>query len=103
MPKTAVDPFFATNQEPISAARNGGVVTPSDTTDLAYVTSSLIVTIGSGGSGIAVIYANGTDQQSVTISLAPGSYQFQMQVRRVMATGTSLGSGGGVVAQWSQG
>ena len=101
MPKTAIDPFFGTNAEPISAARNGAAVTPSDTADLARVTSGMIVTIGSGGTGIAVIYANGGDQQPVTIPLAPGSYQFSMQVRRVMATGTSLGTGGAVVALWS--
>ena len=101
MSKTALDPFFATTNEPITAARMAAAVTPSDTTDLAQVTSSLIVTIGSGGSAIAVIFANGADSQPVTIPLAPGSYQFNMQVRRVMATGTTLGTGGGVVAQWS--
>jgi hypothetical protein len=101
MPKTAIDPFFATNIEPISAARNGAAVTPSDTADLARVTSSLIVTIGTGGSGITVIYANGSDQQPVTIPLGVGSYQLSMQVRRVMATNTSLGTGGGVTALWS--
>jgi hypothetical protein len=103
MTKTATDPFFGTNNEPISAARNGKLVTPSDTSDLGFVTSSLIVTIGSGGSALAVIYANGSDQESVTIPLAPGTYQLNMQVRRIMATGTVLGTGGGVVAQWSQG
>jgi len=101
MPKTAVDPFFASNIEPISAARSGVAVTPSDTTDLARVTSSLIVTVGTGGTGIAVIFANGADSQPITIPLAPGSYQFNAQVRRVMSTNTSLGSGGGVVALWS--
>jgi hypothetical protein len=101
MPKTAKDPFFGTTVEPISAARQGAAVTPSDTTDLAQVTSSLIVTVGTGGTGIAVIFANGSDQQAVTIPLAPGSYQLSAQVRRVMATGTALGTGGGVVALWS--
>ena len=101
MPKTALDPHFATTIEPITAARNAAAVSPSDTTDLAHVTSSLIVTIGSSGTGIAVIFANGADSQPVTIPLAPGSYQFNMQVRRVMATGTTLGTGGGVTALWS--
>lgn len=101
MAKTAADPFFATNAEPISAARNGAAITPSDTTDLARVTSSLIITVGTGGTGITVIYANGADSQPVTIPLSPGSYQLSMQVRRVMQTGTALGSGGGVVALWS--
>ena len=57
MPKTALDPFFGTNSEPISAARNGKAVTPSDTTDLARVTSKLVVSIGSTGTGITVIFA----------------------------------------------
>jgi hypothetical protein len=103
VPKTAADPLFATNIEPVTAARNGAAVAPSDITDLGYVTSSLIVTIGAGGTGIAVIFANGSDQQSVTIPLAVGSYQLNMQVRRVMATGTVLGTGGSVTALWSQG
>ncbi|SHG91046.1 spike base protein, RCAP_Rcc01079 family [Bradyrhizobium erythrophlei] len=103
MPKTAKDPLSGTTVEPIMAARNGAVVTPSDTEDLLNVTAGLIVTIGSGGTGIAVIFANGSDQQAVDIPLAVGTYQFNMQVRRVMATGTVLGTGGGVVALWSQG
>lgn len=102
MAKTAKDPFFGTTTEPVSAGRIGAAVTPNDTTDLAQVTSSLIVTIGSGGTGIAVLYANQPlDSSPVTIPLAVGTWQIQMQVRRVLATGTSLGTGGGVVAQWS--
>jgi hypothetical protein len=102
MGKTAIDPLFGTSRDPISAARKAAVVTPSDTVDLANVTSSLIVTIGSGGTGIAVIFANSlTDVEAVTIPLAPGTYQLQVQVRRVMATGTALGTGGGVTALWS--
>lgn len=102
MSKTAADPFFGTNVEPITAARRGAAVTPSDTEDLTHVTSSLIVTIGSGGTGIAVIFANSqTDAETVPISLAPGTYQLNMQVRRVMSTGSTLGTGGGVTAFWS--
>lgn len=102
MGKTALDPFAGTTVEPVSAGRMGIAVTPSDTVDLANVTSSLIVTIGSGGSSIAVLYANQPlDSRPVTIPLAAGTWQLQMQVRRIMATGTSLGTGGGVVAQWS--
>ena len=102
MSKTATDPFFATNAEPVTAGRKGAVVTPSDTADLPYVTSSLIVTTGAGATGIAVIFADGTDQQPVTIPLAPSNtIQLNMQVRRVMATNTALGTGGGVVACWS--
>src|ERR1700693_3804557 len=102
MPKSAADPLFATNIEPITAARKAAAVTPSDTNDLTQVSSSLIVTVGSGGTGITVNFANSqTDVETVFIALAPGSYQLSMQVRRIMATGTSLGTGGGVTALWS--
>jgi hypothetical protein len=102
MPKTAFDPLFATSIEPISAARKAAVVTPNDAADLSNVTSSLLVTVGSGGTGISVIFANDGDQNAVTIPLAPGSsYQLSMQIRRVMATNTNLGTGGGVTALWS--
>jgi hypothetical protein len=102
MAKTASDPLFGTTVEPIEAARRGAVVTPSDTTDLTNVTSTLIVTIGSGGTGITVLFANSaTDIDTVLIMLGPGTYQLNLQVRRVMATGTTLGTGGGVVALWS--
>jgi hypothetical protein len=98
----AVDPFFATNVEPIEAARRGLAVTPSDTTDLPNVTSTLIITIGSGGTGITVIFANSqTDTDTVFIALGVGTYQLNLQVRRVMATGTNLGTNGGVTALWS--
>jgi hypothetical protein len=96
MAKTALDPFFATSVDPIEAARRGAAVTPSDTTDLVHVTSTLIVTIVSGGTGITVIFAGAaTDTETCLITLAPGTYQLNLQVRRVMATGTALGTGGG--------
>jgi hypothetical protein len=60
----------------------------------------LIVAVGSGGTGIAVVFANGSDQQPVTIALTPGTCQLSVQVRRVMATSTNLGTGGGVTALW---
>lgn len=102
MGKTASDPFFGTNVEPITAARRGASVTPSDTADLLNVTSSLLVSIGEGGTGVAVIFANEQTDTAVTIiPLQQGSYQLNMQVRRVMATGTDFGSGGGAVALWS--
>lgn len=102
MPKTAADAFFATNQEPLVAARKGQAVTPNDTTDLPNVTSSLIVVIGTGGTGINVIFANSqTDVETVFIALGVGTYQLNLQVRRVMTTGTVLGTGGAVTALWS--
>jgi len=100
--KTALDPFSGGNNEPLLAARKGAAITPSDTVDLASVTSSLIVTIGAGGTGITVIFATSlTDVQTVLIVLAPGTYQLNLQVRRIMATGTALGTGGSVTALWS--
>ena len=102
MAKTATDAFFGTNREPLVAARRGLAVTPSDTNDLPSVTSSLIVLIGSGGTGITVIFGNSlTDVDTVFIALGPGTYQLNMQVRRVMATGTALGTGGAITALWS--
>jgi hypothetical protein len=102
MAKTALDPLFGTNIEPIEAARRGQVVTPSDTVDLPHVTSTLIVVIGTGGTGITVLFANSaTDVETVFIALGVGTYQINLQVRRVMATGTSLGTGGAVTALWS--
>jgi hypothetical protein len=102
MPKTAADPFAATNREPIVAARKAAVVTPNNTNDLGNVSSSLIVTIGTGGTGITVIFANSqTDTETVFIALGVGTYQLNLQVRRVMATGTALGTGGAVTALWS--
>jgi len=102
MPKTALDPLAATAREPIAAARKAAVVTPSDTTDLSNVSSSLIVVIGTGGTGITVIFANSlTDVETVFIALGVGTYQLSLQVRRVMATGTTLGTGGAVTALWS--
>jgi hypothetical protein len=100
--KTAADALMGTNIEPVEAARRGLAVTPNDTADLPSVTSSLIVVIGSGGTGVTVIFANSqTDTDTVFIALGVGTYQFNMQVRRIMATGTSLGTGGGVTALWS--
>ncbi len=102
MPKTAIDPFFATNAEPLSAARKAVAVTPSDTLDLPFVTSALFVTVGTGGTGIAVLMADAPDTAPITIPLVPGTYKLEIQVRRVMATGTVLGTGtSGVVAFWS--
>jgi hypothetical protein len=94
MPKTASDPYFGL----ATGGRNFAAVTPSDTADLAVVSTWLIVTIGSGGTGIAVLSPNAPDTAPVTIPLAVGTYKLPLQVRRVMATGTSLGTGGGVVA-----
>lgn len=102
MPKTAIDPLFATQRDPASAGRHGKVVTPNDTNDLTNVSSSLILTTGSSATGVTVIFADDADSQTTLIPLPSGiTVQLLMQVRRVMATGTNLGTGtSGVVASW---
>lgn len=100
MPTPANDPLKATQRDPVSAGRKAKSVTPDDVNDLSDVTSSMIVTIGTGGTGIAVIFADQGDQEAVTIPLGVGSYKLDMQVRRVMSSNTVLGTGGGVVALW---
>jgi|GEM_PF-2812741 len=101
MAKTANDPLFATQRDPASAGRHGKVVSPSDTQDLANVTSSIIVTTGANATGIAVIFADDADSQITTIALPAGvTVQLLMQVRRVMNTGTALGTGGAAIATW---
>ena len=97
MVKTASDPYFGL----ATGGRSFAAVAPSDTTDLLVVSTSLIVNIGSGGTGIAVIGANAPDTAPVTIPLAVGTHKLDLQVRRVMQTGTLLGTGGGVTALWS--
>jgi hypothetical protein len=97
MSKTALDPYFGL----ATGGRSFAAVTPSDISDLPVVSTSLIVTIGTGGTGIAVIAANAPDTAPVAIPLAVGTHKLDVQVRRVMATGTTLGTGGGVTALWS--
>lgn len=93
----ALDPYFGLS----TGGRSLAAVTPSDTSDLPVVSTSLIVTIGSGGTGITVIAANAPDTAPVNVPLAVGTHKLPLQVRRIMATGTALGTGGGVVALWS--
>ncbi|MCD9110271.1 spike base protein, RCAP_Rcc01079 family [Bradyrhizobium japonicum] len=102
MPKTANDPLFATQRDPASSGRHAKVVTPSDTIDLSDVTSNLIITTGTGATGIAVIFADDADSAPVTIPLPVGvCIQLQMQARRIMANGTNLGAApNGIVATW---
>ena len=99
MPKTARDPFFATLMGPdVIAGRHAAVVTADPNNDLPAVTRSLIVTIGSGGTGLTVILADDADSQPVTIPLALGTFQLNIQARRVSAA--TLGTGGAIVATW---
>jgi hypothetical protein len=100
MPKTANDPFFGTSAEPNFGGRRAFIATPSDTTDFPNVVKQLLVNIGATGTGIAIILADDPDYSPITITLPVGFYQFAFQVRRLMATGTALGTGGQVTAIW---
>jgi hypothetical protein len=95
MPKTAVDPHFATTNEPITAARHAEAVTPSDTVDLSHVTSAIYVGVTGD---LAMILANDPDVAPVTFKAVPAGTLLQLQCRRVMATGTTASS---IVALWS--
>lgn len=100
MPKTAIDPFFGGSAQDLNApTRRSQIVTPSDTVDLSYVTKQLIVTVVGAGAAIAWLDPDQLDQSPTVIPLAAGTYIFNVQVRRIMATGTVLG-GGTVVALW---
>jgi hypothetical protein len=96
MSKTASDPYFGMN----TGGRLFAAVTPNDNADLAVVSTWLIVTIGTGGTGINVIGANASDNGAVFVPLAVGTHRLDLQVRRVMATSTNVGTGGGVTALW---
>jgi hypothetical protein len=97
MPKTASDPFFATNNEPISAGRRAQVV-PAGTygTDLPTVSSSLIISSTAAGN-LSVIMANDNDGQVTTFPIPAGLTQISIQVRQVVTVPT----GATVVALWS--
>jgi hypothetical protein len=95
--KTALDPFFATNNEPISAGRRAQIIPAgSYSTDLPIVSSSLIISSTAAGN-LSVIMANDQDSQVTTFPIPAGLTQISIQVRQVVTvpTGTT------VVALWS--
>jgi hypothetical protein len=95
MPKTASDPFFATNCEPVTAARHSETVAPSDTTDLTKVTSAIYV----GGAGdLSLILANDSDGGATTFKAVPAGTTLYVQCRRIMDTNTTATN---LVAMWS--
>lgn len=97
MPKTASDPFFATNNEPVQAGRKAAVfVAGSYSTDLSTVSSSLIISSTAGGS-LQVIMANDLDGQVISIPVPTGWAQINIQVRRIVTVPASTT----VVALWS--
>src|SRR5262245_39972441 len=94
--KTATDPFFGTNNEPIQAGRNAAAVTPSDTADLVHVTSAIYV--GAAGNLTVVMANERSDASTVTFAAVPVGTVLQLQVRRIMLTGTTANN---IVAIWS--
>jgi hypothetical protein len=99
--KSAVDPFFGTNSEPVTAGRNAAVVAAS-ATDLPFVTSSLLIAGGATAGTVAVILANDPDSQLIALPVAVNQplTQYQMQVRAVTANSVA---GISVFALWSRG
>ena len=97
MAKTASDPFFATNNEPISAGRRSQVFAAgSYSTDLPTVSSSLIISSTAAGN-LSVIMANDQDSQVTTFPIPAGMSQISIQVRQIVTVPT----GATVVALWS--
>ena len=96
MPKTAIDPFFATNNEPVSAGRHTLAVSAA-AADLPHVTSSLIVVVITAGA-ITIVGADDPDGGGITLSLPIGVFQFNIQVRAVTAVATGIA----VYAVWNQ-
>jgi hypothetical protein len=97
MPKTASDPFFATNNEPISAGRKAQVF-PAGTynTDLPTVSSSLIISSTAAGN-LSVLMANDADGQTTTFPIVAGMSQIAIQVRQIVTVPT----GATITALWS--
>ncbi len=97
MPKTAVDPFFASTVEPISAGRRALVFPAgSYTTDLPVVSSSLIISSTAAGN-LSVIMANDQDNALTTFPIVAGLSQVSVQIRRIV----TVPAGATVVALWS--
>jgi hypothetical protein len=97
MPKTAIDPFFATTNEPITAGRRAQVFAAgSYNTDLPTVTSSLVISSTAAGN-LSVIMANDQDSQVTTFPIVAGMSQISIQIRQVVTVPT----GATVVALWS--
>jgi len=97
MPKTAIDPFFATTNEPITAGRRAQVFTAgSYSADLPIVSSSLIIS-STGAGNLSLIMANDQDSQVTTFPIPAGLSQISIQVRQVV----TVPVGATVVALWS--
>ena len=89
MPKTAKDPFFGTNNEPVSAGRRAQVFAAgSYTNDLPTVSSSLIISATAAGN-LSVIMANDLDNAVTTFPIPAGLSQVSIQVRQVVTVPAS--------------
>lgn len=85
MTKTTLDQFIGTNVQNFPA-RHAASVSPSDTVDLAVASKCLYV----GGAGdLAMIMVDDADSQSVTLKAVPVGTVLNVQVRRVLNTGTT--------------
>jgi hypothetical protein len=97
MPKTALDPFFATNNEPVTAGRKAQVFAAGNyQADLPTVSSSLIISCTAAGN-LSVIMSNDQDGQVTTFPIPAGMSQISIQVRQIVTVPT----GATVVALWS--
>jgi hypothetical protein len=94
--KTAIDPFFASNIEPISAGRHAQVFAAgSYNSDLPTVSSSLIISSTTAGN-LSLILANDPDTAVTTFPIVAGLNQVSIQVRRIVTVPT----GATVTALW---
>jgi hypothetical protein len=74
-------------------ARNTLAVTPSDTTDLPFVTTAIYVG-GAGTGGLTIIDANGN---TTLFAAVPAGTTIPVYASRIKATGTGVTS---IVAIW---
>ena len=97
MNKTASDPFFGTNVEPISAGRRAQSFAAGNySTDLPTVSSSLIISATAAGN-LSIIMANDPDSAVTTFPIPAGISQISIQVRRIVTVPASCT----VLALWS--
>lgn len=80
--------------------QNAAVITPSDTAVLSPMPWALLIVGGAGATTLKVDTAGG--QIGVNIPLASGAQNIilPLMVTKVYATGTSLGTGGGLMGLW---
>jgi hypothetical protein len=86
-----MDNFSNFPTTPISPARGGELVAPSDTSDLSQVSRAIYV--GQGGD-VALTLVDGN---AVTFEAVPGGSLLPIRVRAIAASGTSAT---GIIALW---